>query len=242
MYTILVTVISVFISVVITTFFYYYINNNSIWLAISISVFVPILIAPWITWKMTKLIIKYHSLQNLMSSLANEDFLTGASTRRYFFERAETEFENIRITGEYCSILLLDVDRFKEINDQYGHVCGDNVLRAVGGVLKEIQRPADIVGRYGGEEFILFLSNTGIDSAFLYAEDLRCKINRLDIVSNNKKVIVTVSIGLADIGSVPNTASFESLINLADKALYKAKASGRDKTVAYENQHKSSNA
>ncbi|MES2536475.1 MAG: GGDEF domain-containing protein [Pseudomonadota bacterium] len=165
---------------------------------------------------------------------ANRDFLTGAWSRRAFFELAERELSRARRTGRKLSLLLLDVDHFKSINDNFGHAGGDQVLMDI--VLRADMaiRDIDYFGRVGGEEFAVLLPETDRTAALLVAERLRATLERSGTVDRTKDApgiaTYTVSIGLA---VLRDSESFQDLMMRADAALYKAKASGRNTVVAF---------
>jgi len=146
------------------------------------------------------------------------DSLTKIYSRGYFYEQLEKEFKRAKIYKEDISVIFLDIDKFKGINDSYGHQTGDMVLREIGYILKSNARPYDIPARYGGEEFVLLLPRTSLDKAIKIAERIRKKIEQID-----KFVFkVTASIGVAS-GSCENIDDYEDLVRLADDAMYFAK-------------------
>lgn len=162
-----------------------------------------------------------------LARLARTDELTGVANRREFFERFEREWRIAARNKEPISLVMLDVDRFKAINDTYGHDVGDEVLRVVAGAISEVvHRPADLLARYGGEEFAVILPNTGEDGAHRLAESIRARVALRSLERAN--VPVTVSLGWAS--RVPSDdTGFQVLIRVADQHLLHAKASGRDR-------------
>lgn len=162
---------------------------------------------------------------------ANTDSLTGLSNRRYFDDTFNIEFQRMSRSGEPLSLLMLDVDRFKNFNDHYGHLAGDNCLRQIGTTLTtNVTRVTDIVARYGGEEFVLVLVNTDQEGAVNVAERIRKAVESLAIPHFNSDVasVVTVTIGVATI--YPSTMkSMDQVVALADEALYRAKDAGRNR-------------
>lgn len=166
-----------------------------------------------------------------LAELSSRDSLTGLFNRRYVLDKIEIEMNRALRYGTAMSVLLLDIDHFKQVNDSFGHPAGDDVLRNVGTVLKESCRVYDVPGRYGGEEFCLMLPQTGLENTMTVAERIRSRVegNTLDV--GEGKVRITTSIGVAGIESVPEpgfvTAS--SLIDRADRALYSAKNLGRNR-------------
>lgn len=126
------------------------------------------------------------------------------------------------------TVLLCDLDHFKLINDNFGHDAGDEVLRHTSRILKQHARKSDYVGRWGGEEFVLFLPHTEIEGALQLAERIRESIEDSLIIFNGNQIKVTISIGLSELSS---TDDLKSIISKADDALYSAKAAGRNKVM-----------
>ena len=170
-------------------------------------------------------------LNERLAELARTDGLTGLANRRAFDEMLEREFKRSVRTKVPLSLLLVDVDHFKAFNDTYGHLAGDDCLRAVAGALRQsLKRPGDVPARYGGEEFAAILPETKAEGSFAIAEALRAAVRNLGIPhTGSDKGIITVSIGVATFvwgGAIERT---EQLIRRADEALYGAKTSGRDR-------------
>lgn len=163
------------------------------------------------------------------------DSLVDVYNRRYFDRRVEEEFERAYRYGLPLSILLLDVDHFKSINDTYGHQAGDFVLKNIGRVLMDTVRNTDIVARYGGDEICVIATVTGRESTVELAERLRSLVDATDIVpvdegKGRHLIHVTVSIGVAALDRDIKTAG--ELLKRADIALYCAKSQGRNRVVA----------
>lgn len=168
---------------------------------------------------------------NKLQLLAVTDSLTGLYVRRYFQLRLQYEWSHARKTRVPFSLLMLDVDFFKKINDTYGHLCGDMVLAKVSAIIQECCRKVDIVCRYGGEEFAIVLSQTDNDGAIFLAEKIRSSIENASFVYEGQDVKVTISCGSTTYGKHPADAP-EELIAQADDCLYKAKEGGRNKVVS----------
>jgi|GEM_PF-1826046 len=165
-----------------------------------------------------------------LENLATTDGLTRLANRRHFMERAESEFERSRRYGRELSAFLLDADHFKAINDSYGHDAGDRTLRLLAATCRESLRHLDIIGRYGGEEFVVLLPETSAALALDTAERLRKRIEELRIPAKDREIRLTVSIGVATADAA--TESVAALINQADRALYEAKRGGRNRVSA----------
>jgi len=157
--------------------------------------------------------------------LAVTDALTGLRNRRYVFRH----LESLLRAGTACGVLMIDVDRFKPLNDYYGHAAGDAALREVAARLREHVRASDVVARYGGEEFLVVMSGAGAEETAVIAERLRVAIGERPIDLGQAKLPVTVSIGSALSAS---NSEGEALIAAADSAMYRAKALGRNRVEA----------
>ncbi len=153
--------------------------------------------------------------------MAQTDSLTGLYNRRFAFERLEQEHYRFERYSTGISVIMMDLDRFKYINDQYGHIIGDEVLVEVGEILRNNIRRADIAGRFGGEEFMLILPNSDLTHGLYTAEKIRIIINETEFTQH--KLRITSSFGVATGESTPL-----ELLRKADKMLYKAKERGRD--------------
>ncbi len=169
-----------------------------------------------------------------LTEISKKDPLTDVFNRRFLFERLEVELARAARKGTDMACLLLDVDFFKRINDDFGHQAGDAALIAVSQVLRGCLRGQDVVGRYGGEEFLIVLPETDREGARLVGERIRRSI-RAHAFEGLGGRRVTVSLGAAvRTADGGGAACIEALVAQADKALYQAKASGRDRTVLYE--------
>ncbi|MGH7537646.1 MAG: diguanylate cyclase [Gemmatimonadales bacterium] len=160
--------------------------------------------------------------------LAATDALTGMLNRRALAEALAAELDRARRYNLYLSILLADLDRFKQVNDLRGHLAGDAVLRQVGELLRREARSVDLIARYGGEEFVVVMPETTLHGAGVFAERLRRRVEGRDFAEAGEEPLhLTISIGLA---SFPNerVTSADSFIELADQALYRAKHEGRN--------------
>ncbi|MFO8056910.1 MAG: diguanylate cyclase [bacterium] len=157
------------------------------------------------------------------------DGLTGLYNHRWFQERLGEEVERAGRLGHELAVIICDLDRFKRINDTYGHPVGDEVLKAVAQVLRESVRKVDSAARYGGEEFVLIMVGTGAEGAREFAERLRKKTGKLVFHASGKEFRVSLSLGIS---VYPSDGRYkEDLIELADEALYRAKQSGRNRAV-----------
>lgn len=156
------------------------------------------------------------------------DELTGLHNRRWISDKLSRQIKRNQFNNEPLSLLMLDIDHFKAINDNHGHLVGDQVLTAVADSMSECIRPTDLLARYGGEEFIVVLPTTELAGALLVANRLCKDIRKMDAETKTglKLPKVTISIGIAQL---QNNESIEDLVKRADTALYQAKDNGRDR-------------
>jgi diguanylate cyclase (GGDEF)-like protein len=159
------------------------------------------------------------------------DHLTGVANRLYFLQRFESEIRRTENYKQALALFMFDIDEFKKINDTYGHVSGDIVIKKVAEIVRSNTRSSDLVGRYGGDEFTVLITSTTQEQAFRYAENLRKKINYTEIrIPGNDAIIrMTISGGLAVFPT--HGMSTSELIIAADYALYDAKRNGRNRTI-----------
>lgn len=165
-----------------------------------------------------------------LQTAAVTDALTGLRNRRFAMERLEQELGSARQDGRPLSVIMIDVDRFKSVNDQFGHDVGDVVLREVARVLHDSVRRTDVVCRLGGEEFLALCPNTAPDKAVLVAERMRAACAERVIESGGFARAVTISLGVATLE--PDMAGVDALVKRADERVYLAKQGGRDRVVA----------
>ncbi len=157
---------------------------------------------------------------------ARVDFLTRLANRRAFEQRLSEELERVRRYGGTFSLILMDIDEFKKVNDEFGHPAGDRVLKFIAAVLNEKVRATDFVSRYGGEEFAVLLPETPADRARVVAEKIRKTLQNSSLLHGKTKIKVTVSAGVG--GVKPDGESLADLVARVDAALYQAKKKGRN--------------
>lgn len=167
-----------------------------------------------------------------LGRLALTDSLTGLYNRAYFEASLEIELARSIRSGQPCSLLLLDLDHFKNINDTWGHSVGDSVLQAVAGALRESLRRADVLCRFGGEEFALILPGTDAPAAFALAERLRGRVSGLTVTPPLGEARISASIGISSVGERTDVQP-RGLIEEADCALYRGKRRGRNRTEIF---------
>jgi diguanylate cyclase len=164
-----------------------------------------------------------------LTTLSITDRLTGLYNRGYWEECLRNEFNRYHRTGNVSTLMMLDIDFFKKVNDSYGHTAGDEVLRQASAILHEMVRCSDIAGRYGGEEFGVLLININEKIAWHVAERLRQRIEKECIIFNEQPIYFTISIGLSEINPEHTTAL--QWLQKADSALYHSKNNGRNQVT-----------
>jgi diguanylate cyclase (GGDEF)-like protein len=168
-----------------------------------------------------------HSRERL-EQLSTTDALTQLANRRHVLHKLATHLERFQRSGTPFSVLLIDADNFKGINDDVGHVVGDKVLSEMGAILNRELRTVDAAGRYGGEEFLVVLDDTRVDEALEAAERIRLAIETTQVTAEDISISFTVSIGVAEISAGEDE---DQLIMRADAALYQAKDQGRNRSM-----------
>lgn len=180
--------------------------------------------------KLQKLLQEQVKLVEELERLANTDSLTGICNRRYLLMIAEQEIKRSQRYNFSFTVLLLDIDHFKKINDTYGHNIGDKVIIFMTQTVINNLRQPDCFGRFGGEEFVILLPDTDIDEGVIVAERIRHNIHHQSISVENQQVSITVSIGVASYNLGDQT--IDAIIHRADQALYQAKNQGRNRVIA----------
>lgn len=168
-------------------------------------------------------------MQDELKELSHRDYLTNLYNRRYFNELAQNFMKIAKKDDEHISVITLDIDKFKSINDTYGHTMGDEVIKQLASLLKKYTRGSDIVSRFGGEEFAVLLPYTDKEEVTIIAEELRVIVENKDIkIANDKYINFTVSLGV-DCVDFENDHDISEALDRADKALYRAKKKGRNR-------------
>ena len=162
-----------------------------------------------------------------LARLATSESMTGLYNRRHFVSLGEAEWDRFQRYHRPLSLLFIDVDHFKEINDRFGHDVGDLAILHVADVIAEDRRATDIISRFGGDEFAMLLPETDIDQARVVAERIRARLNERPLALEGQAVPITLSIGLAEASL--SMSSLGALIKLADRMVYEAKSAGRDR-------------
>ncbi|MCZ6731740.1 MAG: GGDEF domain-containing protein [Gammaproteobacteria bacterium] len=195
-----------------------------------------VLIAPPIYWLVAAPIKREYDIRQFAERRANElgeqaitDFLTGTRNRRGITISVLEAMAHAERYGHPLSVAMVDVDYFKEVNDTHGHKAGDRVLQGVAAILTEALRLPDKIGRYGGEEFLLVMSETGLEETSTLTERIRQQVSESEFDIGNQKVKLTISIGAV---LFEKGEDLEQLVSRADRALYRAKELGRNSVVA----------
>lgn len=166
--------------------------------------------------------------EEALREMSQTDPLTGVANRRHFFLRAGEELSRARRYGRDLSIVMLDLDHFKRVNDRWGHAAGDRVLKMLCVVCMRILRQADLMARVGGEEFAVVVPDTNLDGATLLAERVRLAVADQALAEGGDMIRVTLSAGVSALA--PTDSTVDDVLKRADQALYSAKAAGRNRT------------
>jgi len=175
--------------------------------------------------------LKLQDLQTELKLLASTDPMTKLYNRRFFTTMSEHSLDLAKRDKKALSVIMIDIDKFKNVNDTYGHKVGDNVIIHLASIFILDQRKSDIVCRYGGEEFVFLLPNTTLDGTYQVAQKIRKDVESSTInLPSNKILKYTISLGISQV-DVENEENIELALKRADDALYRAKESGRNKVV-----------
>lgn len=233
--------ISLCISLILLIGVYFAVSGNIHQLQLFILIYSPVLLfSLYINWNSTqksRIVFLHSKLDQLnreaLNIMAHTDVLTGLNNRRQFIQLANYHIHHQSKPLQPLSLLIFDVDKFKNINDQFGHYIGDHVLQQIAETCRHTLRSQDIIARFGGEEFIILLPQTHLRQAQDIAERLRRAIAddylELDTL---QKLKFTVSIGVAEFGQ--KNRDLQSVIRMADQALYQAKSAGRNQISTYK--------
>lgn len=191
-------------------------------------------LTPLVAYLVLRLVFELHRTRQQLTALATHDDLTGVHNRRHFMTMVQREWDRARRYNMQAALLLIDADHFKHVNDNHGHLGGDELLRAIAKKVGESLRQADVLARFGGEELIVFLPHTDPLGALDVAERIRERVQALSVEWKTAKVSTTVSIGMAPMRK--ELPSLDWMIHEADTALYAAKADGRNcvRTLPFE--------
>lgn len=203
-------------------------SRDFFWYNMIVAVVSPLVSAPGLTMIAISMVYQLNAAQTALTLAAETDALTGVSNRRSFIAQAELAFSQTKAGGPAFAVVMIDIDHFKAINDNHGHIVGDDVLRDVAQACREALRSTDCFARFGGEEFVALLHLTDSDGAVSVAETLRKTVAALAF-EHRTPPAVTVSLGVA--GYRPSSESLHDILNEADRQLYAAKAAGRNRVM-----------
>ncbi len=176
--------------------------------------------------------LKHFQRFSSIKTIAIYDSLTNLYNRRYFEERLTGETQRAFYGGTSLSLIMIDIDHFKKINDTFGHTEGDKVLQEIASLLKNSVRKKDTVARYGGEEFVLILPEAGLEEATMIAERIRRLVEQTPLTIGKVQMNITVSLGISNFPT-HRAKSKEELVKMADQALYEAKRAGRNRVCVF---------
>jgi diguanylate cyclase (GGDEF)-like protein len=176
-----------------------------------------------------KLVVKLNDSQNRLKQMSITDELTGLRNRRHIMQRLDEEFQRARRMDKSLGIIMLDIDHFKRINDEFGHRFGDVVLKTIAKRVPAMLREYDLLGRIGGEEFLIVSPDTDVDETAIIAQRIRRIIGEQGVPHEGREVKITVSAGITMLKE--EDRGVDALLSRVDKALYKAKQEGRDRVA-----------
>jgi diguanylate cyclase (GGDEF)-like protein len=201
------------------------IRHNTV-IIVVVGIISTLILLGLIYYLMSRLIKKLEEARQMIEEIAITDQLTEVFNRRHIMSRLEEEFEQVKRLKKNVSCIMADIDNFKHINDSYGHLVGDQVLKAISQRVRNTVRAYDILGRYGGEEFLIIMPDTALEDATGLAERIRIRVKEEKV--NN--VTVTLSLGVVRVEE--SDRSLDDIIRRADQNLYRAKKAGKDRVVS----------
>lgn len=177
-------------------------------------------------------IIEINDINKTLERITNHDALTSIYNREYVEHQIEYEFAKSKRYGSFFSLILFDIDKFKDVNDSFGHLAGDAVLKNTSATIRSQLRSSDVFGRYGGEEFLLLLPETSLENTAFLAQRIRQSIERMVTTYNNNEIKITISLGVVQFR--PDIKDYLQMVHEADIALYHSKESGRNAVTQYK--------
>jgi diguanylate cyclase (GGDEF)-like protein len=191
--------------------------------------FSPFLLVAYVTSMLSSDIL---NAKRRITLLSRTDDLTGLLNMRAFNDLLEKEIARVTRYAQPLTVIMVDVDSLKGINDRYGHTAGSRLIRTIGQSISESVRNTDVVARYGGDEFVIMTTHTGTDEAHMVAERIRAAIHNTSFDMKGNRISTTVSVGIASFPECVNEAV--EVLDKADIALYKSKQTGRDRVTYYD--------
>ena len=225
--TLLITLLSILLSLIITTLINYLFTNEFVgFMGVFIAILVPALLAPTFSSIQFTLMSQLYEAEEKLQQLAITDELTQTYNRRHFIELAGQVMEQSKKNGGTFTIVILDMDNFKEINDTYGHLAGDQILRRFGEICRNALPESVLLARYGGDEFVFLLSDTGAEQAAQAITTLRNAVAQTHLQVGEKHLTIQASLGSATYH--PAISDLDTLLAQADQKMYQEKrARGR---------------
>ena len=223
------TLISILLSLGITWSVNALLNGGPLGEGLAIAILAPLLIAPLMSLQILRLLSKLDEAERQLQVLSHTDELTQTYNRRYFMQYADQELKRAQRSGETFSIAILDLDNFKQINDQWGHLVGDQVLRELPRMFTEHIRQADVFARYGGDEFIFLFPQTNRQQIQVWADRIYEKFAGRSIQLEDLEIQPLFSVGIAVFES--SMSDLDELLKQADDSLYQAKRKGGNQFV-----------
>jgi len=224
--TIVISVLSVLMAIIIN---YISTAQSPGFLGIMISFLVPAVIVPLLGTSFIRLILKLDETEKKMYQMAITDELTNVYNRRFILEILEKEMHRARRFHHKLSLIMLDIDDFKKINDDFGHLIGDDVLKELSALCIKSMREIDYFARYGGEEFLYVFPETSKEEAAIFAERLRISLMNIEVSTGEKKIGITASFGVTELDFEKDY--IQNFIERADMAMYEAKKKGKNVVV-----------
>ena len=231
-----VTLIAVLASVIVTAVAVSFLNSSGFEIqintAMAFAACVPIAVAPPISWYLVSLLLQIHGNEKEMRRLTRYDSLTGLLSRHAFFDNATKYTSLANRESTVFSVMIIDLDKFKSINDKYGHPAGDAVLKLFAEVVNSVARRSDILGRLSGGEFAMLLPSTSTVEALEFSGRLHDAINKAVLKYNDKIISYTASIGLTSFDP-ESSDTIDDMLARANLALYQARRAGLNQTAAF---------
>lgn len=227
--TIILTGASILISILVTVMVIAFTDGEFTPGGIRLAILVPTLVAPVFAFPTLRLAQQLYLARDKLHRLSTIDELTQAYNRRCFIEMAGKALSRAKRYGDRFALIILDVDDFKQINDNYGHIAGDRVLVAISQTCQASIRDSDFFARYGGEEFVFLMPLEDPANVTAFAERIRVNLAQCEIIYDHRNIQFTVSMGVGIIDK--ETLDVESILMRADASLYAAKREGKNRTV-----------
>jgi diguanylate cyclase len=222
------TLLSVLLSLLIAAFVLTFFKlDPTIWKVIlDLSIIIPLLVASLVTYTIFSQVMRLQLAKEKIEEMGKIDFLTQIYNRGYFTDAGQREIATANRYKHSLSAMIFDLDNFKQINDEHGHVIGDKVIQDSTSTINSLIRDSDIFARFGGDEFVLLLPHTDLKDAENLAERIVQAVSAISIPTASSEVKITVSIGVAVLK--PEHSNIDHLVHSADEALYRAKLAGRN--------------